>query len=125
MSLKGYQCRKRALGFRLRAKAKASVAHAPDMRWATDIASVWCGEQDRWSALTLVMDWSLSIRVHAVSAVTALEDMLLTRYGVIDKATTGLQLRSDNGLVFTSCLYTTLAMQYGLTQEFTQPDTPQ
>lgn len=95
------------------------------MRWATDIASVWCGEQDRWSALTLVMDWSLSIRVHAVSAVTALEDMLLTRYGVIDKATTGLQLRSDNGLVFTSCLYTTLAMQYGLTQEFTQPDTPQ
>ncbi|WP_343033969.1 IS3 family transposase, partial [Vibrio agarilyticus] len=133
MSLKGWQCRKRAIGFRPRVKAKASVAHAPDMRWSTDIARVWCGEQARWAALTLVMDchtrevlgWSLSKRGNAKSAVAALEDALLTRYGVIGKATPGLQLRSDNGLVFTSRLYTTLAMQYGLTQEFIQPHTPQ
>ncbi|WP_404764699.1 transposase [Vibrio alginolyticus] len=49
----------------------------------------------------------------------------MTRYGVIGRATPGLQLRSDNGLVFTSRLYTRLAMQYGLTQEFIQPHTPQ
>ncbi|WP_240205450.1 integrase core domain-containing protein [Vibrio sp. CyArs1] len=44
---------------------------------------------------------------------------------MIGRATPGLQLRSDNGLVFSSHLYTTLAMQNGLTQEFIQPYTPQ
>ncbi len=49
----------------------------------------------------------------------------MTRDGVIGEAAPGLQIRSDNGLVFTSRLYTMLAMQYGLTQEFIQPHTPQ
>ncbi|MEZ9553296.1 transposase [Vibrio breoganii] len=97
------------------------------------MARVWCGQQDRWAELTLVMDshirevlgWSLSKRGNAKSAVAALEDALLTRYGVIGRAALGLQLRSDNGLVFTSRLNNTLAMQYGLTQEFIQPHTPQ
>ncbi|WP_211091861.1 integrase core domain-containing protein [Vibrio agarilyticus] len=103
------------------------------MCWSTDIARLWCGEQDRWFALTLVMDchtrevlgWSLSKRGNAKSAVAALEDALLTRYGVIGKATPGLQLPSDNGLVFTSRLYTTLATQCGLTQGFIHTHTPQ
>ncbi|PMO63180.1 integrase [Vibrio breoganii] len=133
MKLKGWQYRKRQIGFRPRVEANASVAQAPDQRWSTDIAKVWCGQQDRWAALTLVMDchtrevlgWSLSKRGNAKSAVAALEDALLTRYGVIGRATPGLQLRSDNGLVFTFRLYTTLAMQYSLTQEFIQPHTPQ
>lgn len=133
MKLKGWQCRKRAIGFRPRVEAKRSEADAPNKRWSTDIARVWCGEQDRWTALTLVMDcytrevlgWSLSKRGNAKSAVAALEDALLTRYGTIGKATAGLQLRSDNGLVFTSKLYTGTAYQYGLKQEFIQPHTPQ
>ena len=37
----------------------------------------------------------------------------------------GLHLRSNNGLVFTSRLYTTQATQYGLSQAFIQPHTPQ
>ncbi|XDZ52668.1 transposase [Neisseriaceae bacterium CLB008] len=83
--------------------------------------------------LTLVMDchtrellgWSLSKNGNAKSAVAALEEALLNRYGTLGQATTGLTLRSDNGLVFTSRLYTTMAYQYGLTQEFIRPHTPQ
>ncbi|MEZ9864436.1 hypothetical protein AB4353_14795 [Vibrio breoganii] len=55
MNLKAWQCRKRQIGFRPRIEANASVAQAPDQRWSTDIARVWCGQQDRWAALTLVM----------------------------------------------------------------------
>ena len=50
---------------------------------------------------------------------------MLTRFGVIGKATPGLQLCSDIGLVFTSKLCTRLAYQYGLKQEFIRPHTPQ
>ena len=52
MKLKGWQCSQRQVGFRPHVEAKASVAQAPNQRCSTDIARVWCGQQDRW----LVMD---------------------------------------------------------------------
>lgn len=133
MQLKKWQCRERKTGFRPRVEHKASVADLPNQRWSTDMARVWCGQQDGWAALTLVMDcctrevlgWSLSKNGNAKSAVAALEDALLTRYGLVGKASEGLQLRSDNGLVFTSKLFTQMAYQYGLKQEFIRPHTPQ
>lgn len=74
------------------------MAEAPNQRWFTDIARVWCDEQDRWVALTLVMDcnskevldWCLIKRGNAKPVVAALEDALPTRYGVIGQATQGL-----------------------------------
>ena len=72
-----------------------------------------------------VLGWSLSKNGNAKSAVAALEDALLSRYGIVGKAEKGLQLRSDNGLVFTSKLYTQTVQQYGLSQEFIRPHTPQ
>ncbi len=132
MKLKHWQCRQRQIGFRPRVPSSVSEAFTPNERWSTDIARVWCGDQDRWAALTLVMDchtrellgWSLSKNGNAKSAVAALEDALLNRYGTLGQATTGLALRSDNELVFTSRLYTIMAYQYGLTQEFIRPHTP-
>ncbi|MDH5859290.1 IS3 family transposase, partial [Lampropedia aestuarii] len=53
--IKGWQVRKRAVGFRPRIQALPSVAKAPDERWATDLCRVWTGK-DGWASLALVID---------------------------------------------------------------------
>ncbi|WP_238481169.1 hypothetical protein [Dyella telluris] len=53
--LKGWQERKRAVGFRPRIQALPSVAAAPDERLATDLCRLW-GGRDGWLALALVID---------------------------------------------------------------------
>lgn len=53
--LKGWQVRKRPVGFRPRIQALPSVAKAPDERWATDLCRVWAG-RDGWASLALVID---------------------------------------------------------------------
>jgi putative transposase len=131
--IKGWQVRKRRKGFRPRVQALPSVASRPNERWATDMARVWCGEKDRWCALTLVMDcysrellgWRLSPSGNAKAAEAALEEALIHRYGVLGKAKDALTIRSDNGLVFTSKRFTKTVYQYGLKQEFIRPHTPQ
>ena len=42
--IKGWQVRKRAVGFRPRIQALPSVAQAPNERWATDLCRIWAGE---------------------------------------------------------------------------------
>lgn len=131
--LKGWQVRKRRKGFRPRVKSLPSVASRPNERWSTDMARVWCGEKDRWCALTLVMDchtrellgWRLSPSGNAKAAEAALEEALINRYGILGRAKDDLTLRSDNGLVFTSKRFTKTVYQYGLKQEFIRPHTPQ
>ena len=53
--LKGWQVRKRAIGFRPRIQAMPSVATAPNERWATDMYRIWAGN-DGWTSLALLID---------------------------------------------------------------------
>ena len=130
--LKGWQVRKWAVGHRPRIEALPSVAPTPDARWATDLCRVW-GGRDGWLTLALVMDchtrqvlgWQLSRSGRATTATTALEQALITRYGVLGRVPPPFLLRSDNGLVFTSRLYTRLVRSYGLRQAFITPHCPQ
>ncbi len=130
--LKGWQVRKRATGMRPRIQALPSVATQPDERWATDLCRVW-GGRDGWLSLALVIDchtrellgWHLSRSGKASTAVAALEQALIARFGTLGRVPQTFLLRSDNGLVFTSRAYTRLVRSYGLQQEFITPHCPQ
>lgn len=130
--LMGWQVRKRAVGMRPRIQALPSVAQAPNERWATDLCRVWGGRHG-WLTLALVIDcytrqllgWHLSRSGKATTAAAALEQALITRFGVLSRVPTPFLLRSDNGLVFTSRDYTRLVRSYGLRQEFITPHCPQ
>ena len=130
--LKGWQVRKRPIGFRPRIEALPSVASRPDERWATDLCRIW-GGRDGWLTLALVIDchtrellgWQLSQSGKASTAGAALEQALIARFGSLGKVTSPFLLRSDNGLVFTSRHYTRLVRSYGLNQEFITPHCPQ
>jgi len=130
--LKGWQVKKRPVGFRPRIQALPSVATAPDERWSTDLCRVWAG-RDGWAVLAVVMDchtrellgWHLSRSGRSRTAEAALEQALIARYGTLGKVNAPFLLRSDNGLVFTSRSYTALVKSYGLQQEFITPHCPQ
>ncbi len=104
--LKGWQVRTRPIGFRPRARSMPSVASRPNERWSTDMTRVWCGQQDRWVALTAVMDchtreilgWRLTRSGNAKAAEATLEDALIGRFGSLARLAQPLTLRSDNGL---------------------------
>lgn len=109
--LKGWQVRKRPLGQRRRTEAKIARAEGPDQRWATDLCRVW-GGRDGWLSLALVIDcgtrqllgWHLSKTGKASTALAALEQALITRYGTLGRVPSPFLLRSDNGLVFTAAI---------------------
>ena len=130
--LKGWQVRKRPIGFRPRVQALPSVAKSPNERWATDLCRVWSG-RDGWAVLALVIDccsrellgWHLSRSGKSQTAESALEQALIARFGTLGRVPTPFLLRSDNGLVFTSRRYTALVRSYGLQQEFITPHTPE
>jgi len=130
--LKGWQVKKRPVGFRPRIEAKPSVAGAPNTRWATDLCRVWTG-RDGWATLALVIDchtrellgWHLARSGKATTASAALEHALIARFGTLGRVPTSFLLRSDNGLVFTSRRYTALVRSYGLQQEFITPHCPE
>ena len=131
--IKGWQCRKRQIGFRPRAQAMPSVAECPNERWATDLTHVCCGQDDRWKTLSAVIDchtreilgWRLSHRGNAKIDEATLEDALVNRFGCLARTAQPLTLRSDNGLVFTSRRFTVMVRSYGIKQEFITPHTPQ
>ena len=130
--LKGWQVKKRPVGFRPRVQALPSVAKAPNERWATDLCRVWSG-RDGWAVLALVIDccsrellgWHLSRSGKSKTAESALEQALIARFGTLGKVPQSFLLRCDNGLVFTSRSYTALVRSYGLQQEFITPHTPE
>ena len=72
-----------------------------------------------------LLGWHLSRSGKATTAVSALEHALIARFGSLGKVDAPFLLRSDNGLVFTSCAYTKLVRSYGLKQEFITPHCPQ
>ena len=53
--IRGWQVKKRPVGFRPRVQALPSVAGSPDQRWSTDLCRVWAG-RDGWAVLALVID---------------------------------------------------------------------
>lgn len=132
LQLKGWQVKKRAVGFRPRIQALPSVAKAPDERWATDLCRVWTGK-DGWASLALVIDcytrellgWHLSRSGKSKTAESALEQALIARNGCLGKIKHPCLLRSDNGLVFSSRSYIALVKSYGLQQEFITPYSPE
>ena len=130
--IRGWQVKKRPIGFRPRVEALPSVAVSPDERWATDLCRIWAG-RDGWVALALVIDcytrellgWHLSRSGKARTAEAALEQALIARFGTLGRVQQPFLLRSDNGLVFTSRSFTALVRSYGLKQEFITPHCPQ
>lgn len=129
VKLNGWQVNKRPKGKRPRVKAWRSVAEFSDQRWAMDVTHIMCGK-DGWCHLPGVLDccdrelvgWRLSKSGKAKVAASALEDGLIER-GITK--THGLLLRSDNGLVFGSKVFTALTSQYGVRQEYITPYTPE
>jgi len=130
--LKGWQVRKRPIGFMPRIPSLPSVATAPNERWSTDLCRIWAG-RDGWATLALVIDcqtrellgWHLSRSGKACTAGSALEHALIARFGTLGRVSAPFLLRSDNGLVFTSRSYTALVRGYGRRQEFITPHCPQ
>jgi putative transposase len=83
-------------------KALPSVATTPNERWATDLCRVWAG-RDGWQTLALVIDchtrellgWQPSRSGRATTAMSALEQALIARFGTLGRVTTPFLLRSD------------------------------
>jgi putative transposase len=129
---KGWQVRKRPLGFRPRVQAMPSVAIAPNERWSTDMRRVWTG-CDSWTTRALVIDchtrellgWHRSRSGKVSTASSALEHALIARFGTPGRVPKPFLPRSDNGRGFTSRDYTALVRDYGLRQEFITPHCPQ
>jgi len=129
LKLHGWQIRQRQQGHRPRVQGWVSRARRPNERWAIDTTHLFCG-QDGWCHLTALIDccdrtivgWRLSRSGIAGVAAAALEEALRTRR--ID-ASSALQLRSDNGLVFGAKSFVAVARRYGLTQEYITPYTPE
>ncbi len=132
LQLKGWQVKKRAKGFRPRAKAIPSCSDRPNTRWAIDMTRVWCGK-DRWSTLAAVIDtctreivgFRLSKSGKAKTAEAALQEGLIYRFGRLKRLQKPITLRSDNGLVFSSKSFTKTVKAYRFDQEFITPYTPE
>lgn len=132
MRRKGWTLKARRVGKRPRVEVMRSVAERPNQRWATDLAMVHCG-QDGWCSVVPVIDcctrevlgWELDRTARARTAERALESALLARFGWLGGAPEGLTLRHDNGLVFGSRLYRRTVADYGLSQEYITPYTPE
>lgn len=132
MRLLGWTLKQRRPRMRPRVRASRSVAERSNERWATDVTHVYCG-RDGWSHLPLVIDcadreiigWRLSRSGKAVVAEAALEDALIRRFGPGPQRPKDLVLRSDNGLIFMARSYRRMARDYGLSQEFITPYTPE
>lgn len=132
MRLNHWTMNKRRKGGRPRVNVKRSIARRPDQRWATDLTLVNCGV-DGWCSFVPVLDcctrqclgWELDHTGRAKTAQRALESALIGRFGWTRGATDDLVLRHDNGLIFGSRHYRTTVLDYGLTQEFITPYTPE
>jgi putative transposase len=132
MQLKRWTLPKRRAGSRPRVTGSTSVAQQPNERWATDLAMLHCGK-DGWCVFVPVIDCcTREVLGHALeptgkakTAERALEEALLLRFGTLYSASKSMKLRHDNGLVFGSRQYRAVVTDYGLTQEYITPYTPQ
>ena len=117
---------------RPRVQGWRSVAERSDERWATDVTHVFCGK-DGWAHLAAVIDChdreligsEFALRGRAKEAEMALEEACLCRYGTLRPTGETPIVRSDNGLIFQSRRFRRALKDYGLSQEFITPCTPE
>ena len=132
MRILGWTLRQRRPRMRPRVRGWKSAASESNQRWSTDVTHIYCGA-DGWCHLPLVIDcadrelvgWRLSHSGKAVVAEAALEDALISRFGPGSQKPKGLVLRSDNGLIFMAKSYRRTVKDYGLSQEYITPYTPE
>ena len=118
--LKGWQVKKRPVGFRPRVQALA-IGGGRAQPTLGDRPVPHLGRQGWLCHLALVIDcctrellgWHLSRSGKSKTAESALEHALINRFGCLGRVPQRFLLRSDNGLVFTSRSYTTLVKSYG------------
>lgn len=130
IKVNGWQVRKKAHGFKQRAKGMSSKAQCSNERWAIDATSIFCGK-DGWCPLTAIIDchdrcivgWRLSESGVSKNAAAALEDALIGRKKELSEKR--LVLRSDNGLIFGAKPFVKVAREYGIEQEYITPYTPE
>ena len=118
---------------RPRVSSSSSVASRPNERWAMDATSCW--SKRGWIGVMAVIDCCtreivsvhVSQRGRAQEAEAVLEQGCLEQFGLIypQPGQTRPVLRSDNGKVFTSKRFVGRCRQYGLSQEFITPYSPQ
>jgi len=127
-----WQVHKRNKTPRPRVQHSPSAAEEPNQRWAIDATSCW--SQEGWIGIMAVIDCCtrqivgvhVSKRGRAVEAEMALEQGCLAQFGLLyAKGAARPVLRSDNGKVFVSKRFVGRCKQYGLSQEFITPYSPQ
>jgi putative transposase len=126
----GWQIRKKSSGFKKRAQTMTSQVGNSNERWAIDATTIFCGV-DGWSPLTAIIDchdrcivgWRLSSSGISKHAAACLEDALRRRKEELQPGE--LMLRSDNGLIFGSKPFVSVAKEYGVEQEYITPYTPE
>jgi putative transposase len=124
VKLKGWTLPKRKTRSRPRVETNISVAKNPNERWATDLGNIFCGD-DGWCVFAPVidcctrevLDHALKLTGKAKTVERVLEEAILTRFGTLHSAPEGMLLRHDNGLVFGSRSFRSVAKDYGLRQE--------
>lgn len=129
----GWLVHRRSPKARPRVQQSRSRATRSNERWAIDITHLYCG-QDGWAHLVAVIDcydreivgYELALRGRAKEAERALEEACLKRFGMVFPGDEDRPvLRSDNGLVFLSKTFRAACKQYGLSQEYITPYTPE
>ncbi len=118
---------------RPRVEQSVSQSERPNQRWAIDATSCW--SKQGWIGIMAVIDcctrqivgYHVSSRGRTQEAEAALEMGCLEEFGLVypGEEDTRPVLRSDNGKVFTSRRFVGRCAQYGLSQEFITPYTPQ
>ena len=129
LKLKGWLVTNRSKTPKPRVKKKRSRTENSNIRWATDMTHIQCGE-DGWGNLVAVIEccdssiigYEFALRGRAREAERAIENAFFSRINAIgDKAKP--VIRSDNGLIFQSHKFRKTCKNYGLSQEFITPRT--
>ena len=102
-------------------------------RWAMDSSHGYCGREDGWGHLVVVIDchdremvgWEFSLRGRSQEAERALEMACLACFGAVRPTGETTVLRSDHGLVFLSRHFREACSFYRSTQEYITPFTPE
>jgi len=72
-----------------------------------------------------IIGYEFALRSRAIEAERAMEDACIRRFGILRIKDKNVTVRSDNGLIFQSSRFRAACRQYGVTQEYITPYTPE